>query len=111
MVQDDETLAGLLRRNAGVRAGAPAILAGDASVSHEALAEAALRLAGGLANLGLAPGQRLAVYVRKTPQAIMAFLAAAAAGGVFFPLDPNQPPDVTRAILDRLAPSDRKSVV
>ncbi|EKO40739.1 MAG: acyl-CoA synthetase (AMP-forming)/AMP-acid ligase II [Solidesulfovibrio magneticus str. Maddingley MBC34] len=105
MVQDDETLAGMLRRNAGVRGGAPAILAGDASVSHEALAEAALRLAGRLADLGLTPGQRLAVYARKTPEAVIAFLAAAAAGGVFFPLDPNQPPDVTRAILDRLAPA------
>lgn len=105
MVQDDETPAGMLRRNAGIRGGSPAILAGDMSVSHEALAEAALRLAGGLANLGLAPGQRLAVYARKTPQAVTAFLAAAAAGGVFFPLDPNQPPEVTRAILDRLAPA------
>lgn len=105
MVQDNDTLAGMLRRNAGARGGAPAILAGDASVSHEALAEAALRLAGGLASLGLTPGQRLAVYARKTSQAVTAFLAAAAAGGVFFPLDPNQPPEVTRAILDRLAPA------
>ena len=99
------SLADLLRRNAGRRGGLAAIAAGETVVTHDALAEAALRLAGGLIELGLAPGARLAVFARKTPAAVTAFLATAAAGGVFFPVDPNQPPDVTRAILARLRPT------
>jgi len=99
------TLADMLRRNAAGRGGLPAIAAGETVVTHEALAEAALRLAGGLFELGLEPGARLAVFARKTPAAVTAFLGAAAAGGVFFPVDPNQPPDVTRDILARLAPA------
>lgn len=99
------SLAGLLRRNAGQRGGAVAVAAGDVTVSHAALAESALRLAGGLRELGLSPGTRLAVFARKTPAAMTAFLAAACAGGVFFPVDPNQPPAVTRDILARLAPA------
>lgn len=99
------TLVDMLRRNAGQRGGAAAVVAGETVVGHAALAEAVLRLAGGLRDLGLTPGARLAVFSRKTPAAVTAFLAAAAAGGVFFPVDPNQPPDVTRGILARLAPA------
>jgi long-chain acyl-CoA synthetase len=105
MLPNHETLADTLRRNAADKGGRPAIVTGDKTVSHEALAEGVLRLAGGLAALGLAPGERLAVFARKTPDAMTAFLAAAAAGAIFFPLDPNQPPAVTRAILDRLSPA------
>ncbi|KHK00680.1 Long-chain-fatty-acid--CoA ligase [Desulfovibrio sp. TomC] len=99
------TLAGLLRRNAGQRGGRAAVAAGEATVTHEALAEASLRAAGGLGELGLSPGERLAVFARKTPAAVTAFLAAACAGGVFFPVDPNQPSAVTRDILARLTPA------
>ncbi|MFP5259145.1 MAG: class I adenylate-forming enzyme family protein [Acidobacteriota bacterium] len=99
------TVADLLARNAGQRGGALAVAAGDQVATHADLAEAVLRLAGGLGELGLCTGARLAVFARKTPAAVTAFLAAAAAGGVFFPVDPNQPPDVTRAILDKLAPA------
>ena len=102
---DALTLADLLRRNAGGRGGIAAIVAGETVVTHDALAEDALRLAGGLYELGLTPGARLAVFARKTPAAVTAFLGAAAAGGVFFPVDPNQPQDVTRDILARLAPA------
>lgn len=95
----------LLARNADTRPSGHAIRCGCAAVTHADLAEAVARAAGGLAGLGLAKGGRLAVFGRKTPSAILAFLAAAAAGGVFFPLDPNQPPEITRTILDRLEPA------
>lgn len=83
----------------------PAILAGDVVVRRAQLAERVARLAAALIDRGLAPGERLAVYGRKTPAAVTAFLAAAAAGGVFFPVDPNQPGPVIRAILERLRPA------
>ena len=68
------------------------------------LADRVARLAGAFARRGLAPGDRLAVYARKTASAVTAFLAGAAAGGVFYPVDSNQPPAVVRAILDQTAP-------
>ncbi|WP_300156707.1 class I adenylate-forming enzyme family protein [Solidesulfovibrio sp.] len=95
----------LLRASAEADPDGPAILAGETIVRQAALAEDVARLAQALAGMGLAKGERLAVFGRKTPQAVTAFLAAAAAGAVFFPVDPNQPPDVTRAILDRLRPA------
>ncbi|MHC1791200.1 class I adenylate-forming enzyme family protein [Solidesulfovibrio sp.] len=99
------TLAALLQRNAGALGGQPAVVSGDISIWPAELAEEVFRLAGGLRDLGLEPGARLAVFSRKTPAAITAFLAAAVGGGVFFPVDPNQPPAVARAILDRLTPA------
>jgi len=98
------SLAELLRRNAAANPSGAAIVCDTRAMSHAELAEAAQRLAAALAGLGLGKGERLAVYARKTPEAIVAFLAAAAAGGVFFPVDPNQPPAVARDILDRLSP-------
>lgn len=95
----------LLRDAATTNPDGAAILAGDRVVRHSELAEAVARLGAALAGLGLDKGDRLAVYGRKTPAAMTAFLAAAAVGGVFFPVDPNQPPTVIRAVLDRLTPA------
>ncbi|EHJ45993.1 Long-chain-fatty-acid--CoA ligase (plasmid) [Solidesulfovibrio carbinoliphilus subsp. oakridgensis] len=95
----------LIERNANANPSGLAIRCGREAVTHAGLAEAVARAAGGLAGLGLSKGERLAVFSRKTPAAMLAFLAAAAAGGVFFPLDPNQPPDITRGILSRLTPA------
>lgn len=95
----------LLVRNAATHPAGHAIRCGHAAVTHAALAEAVGRAAGGLAGLGLSKGGRVAVFSRKTPAAMLAFLAAAAAGGIFFPLDPNQPPGITRDILSRLTPA------
>jgi long-chain acyl-CoA synthetase len=99
------TLADLLRRHAEATPTRPAIICGDKKLRYAELAESVLRLAGGLSQLGLAKGERLAVFSHKTPAAITAFLAAAAAGGVFFPLDANQPQAVTHDILTRLTPT------
>ena len=95
----------LARRNAEADPDGVAILHADTAMRHAELAERAARLAGALAGLGLDKGGRLAVLSRKTPAAITAFLAAAAVGGVFFPLDPNQPPPIMRQVLDRLTPA------
>ena len=95
----------LLRASAEADPDGAAILCGDAVVRHGPLAEEVARLSRALTALGLAKGARLGVWGRKTPQAVTAFLAAAAAGAVFFPVDPNQPPDVVRAVLTRLRPA------
>lgn len=45
------------------------------------------RMANALAALGLKPGGRVAAQVEKTPEALMLYLAALRAGGVFLPLN------------------------
>ncbi len=52
-----------------------------------ALHATAMRLAATLAGLGLRPGDRMAVQVEKTPEALALYLAAVAAGVVFLPLN------------------------
>jgi acyl-CoA synthetase (AMP-forming)/AMP-acid ligase II len=99
------TLADLLCRHAEASPARPAIICGKETLCYAELTESVLRLAGGFSELGLSKGERLAVFSRKTPSAITAFLAAAAVGGVFFPLDPNQPLTITRDILARLSPA------
>ena len=47
----------------------------------------ALRLAAAITGLGLAPGDRMAVQVEKSPQAFALYLGALAAGVVFLPLN------------------------
>ena len=42
-------------------------------------------LAAGLSSLGLERHERLAVYLEKRPETVLAFFAASAAGGVFVP--------------------------
>ena len=57
------------------------------TVAGAALHSLALRQAGALADLGLKPGDRMAVQVEKTPEALALYLAALAAGIVFLPLN------------------------
>lgn len=61
--------------------------AAGAQMSGRALFATAMSLAAALASLGLKPGDRLAVQVEKTPQALALYLAAITAGVVFLPLN------------------------
>lgn len=45
------------------------------------------RYANALTDIGVAPGDRVAVQVEKTPEALMLYLATVRAGGVFLPLN------------------------
>ncbi|MGQ7246023.1 malonate--CoA ligase [Halomonas sp. V046] len=59
---------------------------------REALDQAA-SLAGALKELGVVPGDRVAVQVDKSPEAILLYLACLKVGGVYLPLNTGYTPD------------------
>lgn len=58
------------------------------TLRYAELAGRALGVAHGLVSLGLGRGQRVAVWLEKRPEFILASLGASAAGGVFVPVNP-----------------------
>ena len=68
--------------------GAPALTDGTASLSYEALASAVAHFASGLMGLGVQRGERVAIYLEKRFETVVASFGAPAAGAVFVPLNP-----------------------
>ncbi len=67
---------------------APALSAGEHTLDYATLEEQVRRTAAGLRALGLARGERVAVYLDKRPETVIALFACSAAGGVFVPVNP-----------------------
>ena len=63
------------------------------------LQEATSRFAGGLIGLGLQRGERVAIYLEKRFETVIASFGAPAAGGVFVPLNPLLKPEQVAYIL------------
>src|ERR1700712_2251872 len=61
---------------------------GAASLSYGALASMVAHFAHGLVALGLQRGERVAIYLEKRFETVVASFGAPAAGGVFVPLNP-----------------------
>ncbi|MDH3235871.1 MAG: acyl-CoA ligase (AMP-forming), exosortase A system-associated [Alphaproteobacteria bacterium] len=70
-------------------------------VRHDygALSAQVLDCAAGLLRLGLGRAERVAVYLEKRPETVIALFGAAAAGGVFVPINPLLKPDQVAYIL------------
>ena len=82
--------------------GRPALRYNDGALSYAKFADAILQSAAGLVQLGLNPGDRVAVYLEKGFEPVIALFAAAAAGGVFVPVNPLLKPQQVGYILRRL---------
>ncbi|TDR95022.1 non-ribosomal peptide synthetase/type I polyketide synthase [Enterovirga rhinocerotis] len=81
----------------------PALIAADGrSWSYAALRDVSLGLGARLAAAATAPlaGQRVAVLMEKCPEQALAVLAILMRGGVYVPLDPEQPAARLEVILD-----------
>ncbi|MEM9498373.1 MAG: malonyl-CoA synthase [Pseudomonadota bacterium] len=77
--------------------------AGD-TISYREFVESAARMARLLVDHGLKPGDRLALQVRKSPQALMVYAACVQTGVVFLPLNTDYPPaDVAYFLADSSA--------
>jgi len=66
----------------------PALGQDGVQIDYRNLARRVETAAAGLRRLGLRPGDRVAVYLEKRIEAVVAMFAAAAAGGVFVPVNP-----------------------
>jgi len=78
---------------------APALTCGDEHLSYGELHAAVNRWASSLMELGLARGERVAIYLEKRFEAVIASFGTAAAGAVFVPVNPLLKPDQVAFIL------------
>ena len=81
-------LADNLRRSAAAAPEKPAIILDDVAVPYGVLAAAAAKLAGWLQELGVAPGDRVAVSLPNIPQMPIIYYGILWAGGVVVPVNP-----------------------
>lgn len=77
---------------------ADALLYRDQRVTRGELAERALRIAGGLREAGVRPGDAVEVSLPRGPQQVAAVFGVLAAGACYVPLDIDQPPARRRLI-------------
>ena len=68
--------------------GAPALTFKDTTVTHAELRRDVLSFGAGLHAMGLARGERVAVFLDKRIETVVALFGAAAGGGVFVPVNP-----------------------
>jgi acyl-CoA ligase (AMP-forming) (exosortase A-associated) len=86
--------------NAATRAGqAVALSVGPQSVTYSDLATAVLETANGLTAIGLGRYDRLAIFLPKSVENVVALLATSTVGGVFVPINPVLKPDQVAHIL------------
>jgi acyl-CoA ligase (AMP-forming) (exosortase A-associated) len=78
---------------------AAALTWGSEQLTYGELDAAVKRCASGLLSLGLARGERVAIYLEKRFEAVVSSFGAAAAGAVFVPVNPLLKPDQVAFIL------------
>ncbi len=92
-MRDPTLLPDLIRLSAERFPDLPAITHGKETVHYSELHDAVADFAGGLMNLGLQRGERVAIYLEKRFETVIASFGAPAAGGVFVPLNPLLKPE------------------
>lgn len=85
---DASLLHELISRSASSRPDATALAYGKQSMSYGFLQQSIESFVGGLVGLGLQRGERIAIYLEKRPETVVASFGSAAAGCVFVPLNP-----------------------
>lgn len=78
---------------------ANALLHKQTSLDYRTLWLEVQKAAAGMRNLGLCAGDRVAVYLPKQPETVIALFAASAAGATFVPVNPILKPDQVGYIL------------
>jgi len=94
-----DLISDLITQSARRDGAAPALKSGDETVGYAALDARVQAAAGGLAGIGLARSERVAVYLEKRLETVVAMFGAAASGGVFVPVNPLLKPGQVAHIL------------
>jgi acyl-CoA ligase (AMP-forming) (exosortase A-associated) len=89
----------LITVSAERRPDAPALSAGGAARTYATLAKDVASFASGVVHLGLGRGERVGIYLEKRFETVVGAFGAAAAGGVFVPLNPILKPKQVAYIL------------
>ena len=89
----------LISRTAEISPNACALRHQESSLDYGELARAVEAASGAYLELGLRPDDRVAVYLDKRIETVVACFSAAAAGGVFVPVNPLLKPDQVGYIL------------
>jgi len=87
-VTDSYLLPHLIQRSANRAPESLALTLGTTSTSYEALATAMQRFASGVRSFGVERGDRIAVYLEKRVETVIACFGAGAAGAAFVPVNP-----------------------
>ncbi len=77
-----------------------ALVEGDRTFTYEELGQEIRRLAGSLIENGVQPGATVAVYMNRSADAVTAILSVLHAGAAYVPIDPSQPEDRIRFMLE-----------
>ena len=85
--QDALTVTDLLARACTSKSQAPAVIYNDEVLSFTQLNEASQRVAGGLAALGVGPGDRVAFWLPNTPAYLITYFACARLGAIAIALN------------------------
>jgi amino acid adenylation domain-containing protein len=93
-------LAALLREQAQRAPEATALVGPDATLDYGELDQLANRVAQGLVELGVRPGDRVASWAEKSTRAVALMQGALRAGAAYVPIDPLAPPLRARHVLD-----------
>jgi len=92
-------LAQLIAVSAHRSPNAVALSSGGASLTYAELEKAVTQFACGLMSLGLSRSERVAIYLEKRFETVIASFGAPAAGGVFVPVNPLLKPEQVAFIL------------
>ena len=81
----------------------PALLRGDECLSYAELQSQIRKISDGLRNLGICRGDRIAIYLGKRFEGVIAFFAVSDAGAIFVPVNPVLKPAQVAHILNDCA--------
>ena len=101
---DPRALPAQLARQAALTPDAPAVIAGDITLSYRELQQRSIAQARQLIADGIAPGDIVAVALPRSEQLLIVLLAIMRTGATYLPIDPDGPAERTALLLDDAAP-------
>ncbi|EIF29057.1 acyl-CoA ligase (AMP-forming), exosortase system type 1 associated protein [Burkholderia sp. Ch1-1] len=93
------TLIDLIQSAARRTPDAESLVCGDIRVTYRQLLQSSRAFGQALSSLGVAPGERVAIFLDKRMESVVSMLGACAAGCVFVPVNPLLKPDQVAHVL------------